>query len=133
APETEDILQTTHGESPAGSYARKVSQEELSALMPAAIERWRATGISIDDLMRLQAMTFEITDLPEGQLASATSTSVKIDENAGGYGWYVDPTPMDDSEFAMVVPDRALQTTEYSPAFGRVDLFMVVMRAWGVA
>jgi hypothetical protein len=58
------------------------------AMVPAAIERWRDSGISIEDLGRLQAMTFEIADLPEGQLASVNGNTVKIDVTAAGYGWY---------------------------------------------
>ena len=97
-----------------GMTSEKYRKRNCSAMMPAAIERWRETGISADDLMRLQAVTFEITDLPDGQLATATSTSVKIDETAAGYGWYSDLSPMEDSEFDVPVPGRELQTTEFS-------------------
>ena len=57
--------------------------------------------------------------------------TVKIDETAAGYG--VTPRiAMEDSEFDVPVPDRELQTTEYSPAFGRMDLLTVgrVSLAW---
>ncbi|HYJ85157.1 MAG TPA: Calx-beta domain-containing protein, partial [Pyrinomonadaceae bacterium] len=107
-------------------------QTELSLITQAALARWRKTGISTEDLMRLQAVKFEITDLPEGQLATATSTNVKLDGTAGGYGWYLDLNPMDDEEFDVPVPGRELQTTEYSLAHGRaVDLLTVVMRQLG--
>jgi uncharacterized repeat protein (TIGR01451 family) len=131
--ETEDILWATHGTGRGGNNLHKLTQAELMATMQAAIERWRETGISAQDLMRLQAMTFEIVDLPDGQLAAATSTHVKIDETAAKYGWYFDTAPMDDTEFDVAVPGRELQTTERSPAFGRVDLLTVVMRELGVA
>ncbi len=133
APETEDVLRSALGEGPGGSDIRKVSQADVLALMPVAIQRWRDTGISNDDLMRLQSVTFEVTDLPEGQLARATSTSVKIDETGAGYGWYADASPAEDSEFDVPVPGREMQTKESSPAFGRMDLLTVVMRELGVA
>ncbi|HXM49891.1 MAG TPA: Calx-beta domain-containing protein, partial [Pyrinomonadaceae bacterium] len=71
-------------------------------------------------------------DLPDGLLATVNSTSVKIDETAAGYGWFVDPTSLEDSEFDVPVPGRELQTTEYSSAFGRMDLLTVVMRQLAV-
>jgi hypothetical protein len=129
--ETVDVLRTTHGEGPSESSVHKLTQGELMALMPAAIERWKETGISMADLSRLQAVTFAVANLPEGQLASATSTNVEIDETAAGYGWYSDVSPMEDSEFEVPVPGKEFQTTEFSPSFGHMDLLTVVMRELG--
>ena len=129
----QDILFASLGQEPAEGNVGKLSPADLSWMVQTAIERWRAAGISIEDLMRLQTVTFEITDLPNGQLATATSTRVKIDETAAGYGWYSDVSPMEDSEFDVPVLDRELQTTASSQAFGRMDLLTVVMRELGVA
>src|SRR5262249_20311930 len=79
----------------------------------------------------LQQVTFETGSLTDGQLASITGTHVTFDETAAGYGWFVDRTPFDDSEFDVPVPNRELHTTELSPAFGRVDLLTAVMRGLG--
>lgn len=131
--EGEDTLAADYGEGPGGANVQTLSEAELSWTVLAAIERWRETGISDPELMRLQSMTFELADLPDGHLATATSTHVRIDETAAGYGWFADPAPMEDSEFDVPVPGRELQTTESGPAFGRMDLLTVVMRELGVA
>lgn len=103
-----------------------------STVLPAAIERWKQTGISAEDLARLQSVTLEVTDLPDGQLASATSTNLKVDSNASGYGWYFDLMSGDDAEFDVPVPGKELQTTQYSLAHNRgVDILTVVMRQLG--
>jgi hypothetical protein len=94
--EWEDILWSAGRNMPDGNYLHKLTQVEALAMAQVALERWREAGISAEDLMRLQAVTFEIVDLPDGQLATATSTSVKLDETAAGYGWYADPAPMED-------------------------------------
>ncbi len=94
--ESGNTLRAAQGEAGDGSNGQKLGQAELVVAVHAAIERWRAAGISAEDLMRLQTITFEIADLPDGQLATANSTSVKIDETAAGYGWYLDSAPMDD-------------------------------------
>jgi len=127
-----DTLRARHGEA-AGDFAQKLSSQELTWMTQQAMQRWKDAGISAEDLMRLQGMTFEIADLPDGQLATATSTHFTIDETAAGYGWYVDLSPADDAEFDVPVPGRELQTTEQSRAFGRIDLLTVVMRELGVA
>jgi hypothetical protein len=127
-----DVLYATRGKGPGGNDIRKLNQWELMAVVPAAIERWREAGISGEDLMRLQAVAFEVADLPEDQLATGTSGTIKIDATAAEYGWYFDLAPKDDSEFGVAVPGRELQTTEQSPAFGRMDLLTVVMRELGL-
>ena len=128
-----DILFAARGQNAEDNSVATLSQAELMAMVPAAIERWRDSGISIEDLGRLQAMTFEIADLPEGQLASVNGNTVKIDVTAAGYGWYSDISPTEDSEFGVPVFDREMQVTESSSAFGRVDLLTVVARELGVA
>ena len=133
AVEAEDILYAAESKSAERANATRLQQEWLtSTVLPAAIERWRQAGISAADLARLQAVTIEVADLADGQLATASSTQLKVDATAAGYGWYVDLTPMDDEEFGVPVPGRELQTTEYSLAYGRgVDLLTVVMRLLG--
>jgi hypothetical protein len=46
-----------------------------------------------------------------------------VDVTAAGYGWFVDPTPADDSEFGLGMAG--------SPAAGRMDLLTVVMHELG--
>ena len=126
------VLLAARGENPKDDSVRNLTDVELANLVQAAIERWRAAGIPSEDIDRMQAARFEITDLPEGQIASVRSSHIKIDETGAGYGWYVDRFPAEDSEFDVMVPGRELQTTELSPAVGRMDLLTVVMRELGI-
>lgn len=128
---TPDVLRVPSGQNGDGQSGQTLSQSMIAGAVQAAIERWRAAGISGDDLARLQAATFDVADLPDGQLASTAGSAVQLDDSAAGYGWYVDATPMEDSEFAVAVPQRELQANEYSTAFGKVDLMTVIMRELG--
>jgi hypothetical protein len=128
----EDILRAAQGEGAGGSNIQKASQADVLAILPSAIQRWRDSGISDEDFARLQSVTFQVADLPDGQLASAKSNVVQIDETAAGYGWFADSSPQDDSKFDVLVPGREMQTTDFSPAAGRMDLLTVVMRELGV-
>jgi hypothetical protein len=125
-------LRVDRGESTDPNTGQSLTQALVDSAVQAALDRWHNAGVSDDDLLRLRAVTFEISDLPESQLATTSSTNVKLDETAAGYGWYVDPTPAEDSEFSVAVPQRELQANEYSAAFGHIDLLTVIMRELGV-
>ncbi|HEX3084302.1 MAG TPA: Ig-like domain-containing protein, partial [Pyrinomonadaceae bacterium] len=126
-----DILRVAQGEPEGEKSSDQLSSAAVAVMAQAAIERWRAAGISVEDLARLQSVNFTVADLPEGQLASASGTNITIDDTAAGYGWYSDVSPTEDSEFDVPVPLRELQAREGSPAYGRVDLLTVLMRELG--
>src|SRR5439155_14245723 len=62
-------------------------------------------------------------DLPGRTLGLASGTVIYLDANAAGHGWFLDPTPWDDTEFAPEIAD--------SPAGGRVDLLTVLAHEMG--
>jgi hypothetical protein len=44
-------------------------------------------------------ITLAISDLPGGAVGQTTGTSITLDTNAAGYGWYVDPNPAANTDF----------------------------------
>ncbi len=81
---------------------------------------------------------FQITDLPKGQLASATITgfddagkpnagTILIDHDANGIGWFIDETPLDNSEFTAQNTDSYLLAATESEADGKYDLLTTVL------
>jgi PKD domain len=85
-------------------------------------------------------LNFAITNLPTGQLAEGTITSyntngtpktstITIDDDANGVGWFVDSTPQDNSEFTGT--DNYLQATLNSPAAGKYDLLTAILHEMG--
>ncbi|HEU4386686.1 MAG TPA: hypothetical protein VFV34_02735, partial [Blastocatellia bacterium] len=124
-------LAVSVGEAPEGDQVQKLSHSELLATVSAAIERLSQLGITPLDEARLLSLTFELTDLPGAQIAAIDSSVVRVDETAAGYGWFVDSTPLEDSEFDVLVPNKELQTTELSPASGKMDLLTALMRQLG--
>ena len=83
-------------------------------------------------------INFQITDLPKGQLAEASITgfdssgkpnagTILIDHDANGVGWFIDETPLDNSEFtAQNSASYFLAATE-SEANGKYDLLTTVL------
>src|SRR6185369_14595612 len=110
------------------STSGSLTPSEASAMLQAAIARWADAGLSNGNLAKLQSLTVEVADLPDGQLATANSSKIVLDETADGYGWFFDTTPSDDNEFQVPVPDKELQTTDSSAANNRIDLLTVLMR-----
>jgi Ca2+-binding RTX toxin-like protein len=127
----DSTLFATRGENPNEQQIVKLTQSEVSAMVQAAIARWAEAGLSATNVAKLQSLSFEIADLPAGQLATATSSKITLDETAAGYGWFFDATPSDDNEFDVQVLNKELQTTDTSAAVGRVDLLTVLMRQLG--
>jgi len=124
-------LRAARGE---GSYDQnlpKLTEAELNWMVQAALNRWTSTGISREDLARLQAVTFEVSDLPNSELAAIDGTHVRIDDLAAGHGWFFDQSPYEDGEFQVVVPGKELNTDYRSPARGKIDLLSVLMRELG--
>ena len=81
---------------------------------------------------------FQITDLPQGQLAEASITgfdengvfkagTILIDHDANGVGWFIDSTPLDNSEFVAQNPDTYLLSATKSEAEGKYDLLTTVL------
>jgi hypothetical protein len=83
----------------------------------------------VDELESAEVL---ITDLPGATLgmASEEMDTVWIDEDAAGYGWFVDETPAEDEEFAVI---RALGDMEATggDAGDQMDLLTVLAHELG--
>jgi len=105
------------------SKVELLTQEQLAPVVAEAISRWEAVpGNEID----LGIDDFQIMDFKgrgRGILGSTTPDMIYIDADAAGWGWYVDPTPGDDVEFA----------TDGGEEEGRMDLLTAVMHEIGHA
>ncbi|QDU24182.1 beta strand repeat-containing protein [Urbifossiella limnaea] len=107
--------------------APKLTAADLAPVVAAATQRLVAAGA---DPARLAAVTVTITDLnAAGRLGEHVPGSVHIDDDAGGKGWFVDPTPADDAEFGP--PETTGLVANPGPAERGVDLLTVVMHELG--
>lgn len=104
---------------------------ELELLFAAAIERWKNTGLTAKQIAVMRSVTFELADLPEVYLAEVSGNHIRIDRNAGGHGWFVDSTPMDDAEFNSNVSILRRYTDPTNAPAGRMDLLTAIMHELG--
>jgi hypothetical protein len=76
--------------------AATLTAAQVNGLLPEAIARWQAVGV---DTSALAGLDIRITDLGGATLGLASGHTIWLDDNAAGWGWFVDPTPQGDSEF----------------------------------
>jgi hypothetical protein len=92
---------------------------QLQPILDEAIARWDDEGGNTE---RLANIKVRIANLPGRTLAKVRGNTIWIDSKAAGWGWFVDPTPSDDSEFTMP-GDQGEQN--------RMDLLSVLMHEVG--
>lgn len=119
------------GSAPSNSAsASALSEDELQWVVEAAIPQLvTSAGLGKDD-RTLASVTFQIADLPGTLLGQTLGTTILIDRNAAGFGWFVDRTPWADEEFWRSSTGELLALPD-GPADGRMDLLTVVMHELG--
>jgi hypothetical protein len=108
-----------------------LTQAELNKVVAAAIANWAAAGLSSDKIAALEHVTYDVANITPGWLGQSTPGHVTIDASADGHGWFVDPTPQDNSEFAHQVSATNLATDPTTDAAGHIDLLSTVMHEMG--
>jgi len=107
-----------------------LTQAELALIVEAAIQRWAAAGASEEQLAAMRAVTVSVSDMGGLLLGESGLGTIRIDDNAGGWNWFVDPTPGDDSEYAG--SGTRLGAVDANSAAGtRMDLLTVVTHELG--
>jgi putative intracellular protease/amidase len=96
----------------------RLTAVQLQPLVTEALARWEAAGLGASQLAVLRAATIEIRDLQDTRtLGLGGGSTIILDDNAAGAGWYVDANPTTDDEFAATID--------------RVDLLTVIMHEHG--
>jgi hypothetical protein len=97
--------------------------DEIHPIATEAIALWAAAGIDPQQLSILSHATYQIDNLTGSDMAWERQGVITLDRTADGYGWFIDPTPGDSSDFAPGAVN--------SPASGHVDLLSVVAHELG--
>ena len=118
-----------NGQGPGSSEV--LTMDALAPLLAVAIAHWAAAGASAAQIAQMQNAQIRIADLPNsGFLANSDEHGITIDSNGAGWGWFVDPTPANNSEFDTVAAPNLLTATSGSAA-GRIDLLTVIEHELG--
>lgn len=116
---------------PAGGTADGVefNDEALQQMVLVAEGLWRDWGLTAEQESALGAIQYQIGDLGDGNLGSLENNIVTIDSDAGGFGWFIDPTPLENEEFGLD-ENGVLKGSMARSAYG-VDLLTVLLHEQG--
>ncbi|ODM73348.1 cadherin domain-containing protein [Bradyrhizobium elkanii] len=116
-----------------GTGEMHLTQAELNSVVSAAIAQWASAGASATQLALLHATTFSVADLAGQIVGQEGAGHITIDTDAAGHGWFIDPTPSDNFEFAHAVNAAGtdLLTDPSTAAAGHLDLLTTVVHELG--
>ena len=97
-----------------------VAQQTAEALLIVAANRFPGQREAL-----LRGVQLRLADLPDGLVGIAHGTTIYLDRDGGGHGWFVDPTPLQDEEFVDGVARPG------SAAAGKLDLVSVIAHEMG--
>jgi hypothetical protein len=103
---------------------------DLRPIVDEAIARWASAGLDAATVARLTQIEFILADLPGAYLGEAEGNRIYLDRDAANHGWFIDPTPTVDEEFALPTGADQLHAID-SRAVDRIDLLTVVEHELG--
>jgi hypothetical protein len=121
------MLLAADGEGPGGD---PLSPGQLQSAVAGALARLSAAGVDPGLIQALGSASFAVGALPPGVLGETdvAARRVTISADAAGRGWFIDPTPGQDEEFA---PGSPLVALPGSPAAGKEDLLSALLHEMG--
>jgi streptogramin lyase len=117
-----DAVPLLAASAPETPIAQAVAPVDLQPLVQEAAARWQEAGLTPQQVAILRSVDVQIANLGGATLGLASGNTILIDDNAAGWGWFVDPTPRDDSEFTTP-GDQGEQ--------GKIDLLTVLTHEMG--
>ncbi|HVK09217.1 MAG TPA: matrixin family metalloprotease, partial [Gemmataceae bacterium] len=84
------------GTAPANPAGKKLTAAAARPLLQEAVRLWRLAGV---DTTGLGKIDIRVADLGGDTLGRVSGNTIWLDDNAAGWGWFVDKTARNDSEF----------------------------------
>lgn len=122
-------LLTVESQQSPPSKAESVTQTAAEAVLESVVEQV-SPQLDSEQQQILSEVDIKVVDLAAGTLGRAVPGTIYIDVNAAGYGWFVDATPTDNSEFSTS-SELSLIALPDSKAAGHVDLWTVILHELG--
>ncbi len=108
-----------------------VTQEQVQALLPLAVDAWSAAGLDPADVRKLKGAQVRVADLGGSILGFEAAGVIEINQTAAGSSWYLDAATGDAPLFGLSGPGGERIAGLGSPAAGRIDLLTVLEHELG--
>lgn len=109
--------------------ATALTQSQADTMLQTAVLEVSPT-VSSAEQQKLANVKVEVVDLEGSTLGRVVGDTIYIDVNAAGYGWFVDTTPLDHSEYTYD-SQLSLIALPGSEAAGLIDLWTVIRHELG--
>ena len=116
----------TAADAPTVADEAVLSLDAAATVFAAAIDDWNCAPLNEAQRTRLAELTLAVADLGGLTLGQSAGSTVTLDINAAGWGWFIDTTPDDDDEF-----DANGLALANGDAADRIDLLTVVLHEIG--
>ena len=113
--------------------AQVLTASALRPIVAEAMMRWSATGLTAQQKALLATVQVTVGNLG-GSLLGVTSTAartIRLDDDAAGWGWFVDRSVKFDEEFPLRRANGVKLAVPFSPAAGKMDALTVVLHEMG--
>ncbi len=107
------------------AMVERLNQAIAAPVIESAKLNWHGLGIALSEL---DDISFVTTNLPGTQLGYTAGNTIFLDEDAAGWGWFIDQTPDEQEEFELRDSEWITSTNDAS---NRMDLLTVVAHELG--
>ena len=118
---------------PHNRSSRKRSPRRNSIRLSRKIARWEASGLTPDTRGSAPPLKFEVADMPSIYLGEANGSRIRVDNNAGGNGWFIDASGQSDGLFTNNISSMRGYTDPADAPAGQIDLLTTILHEMGHA
>ncbi|HEV8378215.1 MAG TPA: hypothetical protein VGP99_05155, partial [Tepidisphaeraceae bacterium] len=114
-----------------GSASATLTPDDVQTTFIEAERRWAASGMA--DASAFADTAVYISDFSDRDallLGQTTGHVITLDDNAAGWGWFIDGTPSLDQEYSHIGGD-VLVAKAHADAYQQMDLLTVLMHEMG--
>ena len=119
-------------------YYWKISQSSEPDALSGDYAAWQRSATLSALIANAQQSLSSSTDLPGTAVGETTgeglTAQITLDTNAAGHNWYIDPTPLNNSDDYLPTSDASVwQAKAGSAAAGKMDMLSVLLHEYGHA
>jgi len=137
---TKKHIDSTPGDAFCKGVSRwKISQTDVDSPAPSAntLTVWQRSS-ELSALLADASQHLSFADLPGSSVGQTTGTgpsaSITLDKDAAGHGWYIDPTPLDNTDDYLPTSNPNIwQAKPGSESQGKMDMLSVLLHEYGHA
>ena len=123
---------------PQGDTFCRTQNFGLTDALPSYTSSWMRSADLSAFLAAASGVSYTFSDLPGTAVGETTgegaNASITLDTNAAGHNWYIDPTPLDNSDDYLPTSDSTVWRAKVgSAADGKMDMLSVLLHEYGHA